>query len=145
NLRTYESRGMDVSAEWRGSFAFGTLSSRLMASRTIAQLVQPSSRTPRLIDIAGVTGWPGAGADWEPAPAWATQWTTSFRRAAFGVTAHARYVSPGNKHATRRGPQDEGYDPNSEGSIDDNRVPGRLVWSLGGHYDLEFGDNRMQI
>ncbi len=145
NLTAYESRGVDISADWRGSFAFGALSSRLMASRTIAQLVQPSSRTPRLIDIAGVTGWPGTSADWEPAPAWAAQWTTTLRRAAFGVTAHARYVSAGNKHATRRGPQDEGYDPSSADSIDDNRVPSSLIWSLGGHYDLAFGGNRLQI
>lgn len=143
NSRAYENRGIDVSAEWRRSFSFGTLSSRLLATRTIKQLVQPSARTPQLIDIAGVTGSPGAGSDWEPAPDWAAQWVTTYRRGALGLTAHARYVSAGKKHATRLGPQDSGYDPNAEGSIDDNRVPSYLLWSIAASYD--FGGQHIEL
>ena len=143
NSQTYENRGIDVSAEWRKAFSFGTLSSRLLATRTHEQLVQPSATTPQLVDIAGVTGSPGTSADWEPAPDWAAQWTTSFRRGAFGLTTHARYVSAGKKHATRLGPQDSGYDPNAEDSIDDNRVPSYVVWSIAASYDL--GGGRVQL
>jgi iron complex outermembrane receptor protein len=145
NLRAYESRGIDISADWHATYRFGTLSSRLMATRTIEQLVQPSSRTPQLIDISGVTGSPGAAADWEPAPDWAAQWITTYRRGAVGMTAHARYVSAGKKFATRVGPQDPGYDPNAEDSIDDNRVPGYIVWSLGASYDFGSADRRAEL
>src|SRR5690606_9477615 len=145
NLRAYRSRGVDVSADFGVSLAIGTVSSRLMATHTLEQLVQPSLRAPLLIDISGVTGSPGAGSDWEPAPDWAAQWITTSRRGAFAVTAHARYVSAGKKHATRLGPQDAGYDPDAEDSIDDNRVPSYMVWALGGSYDFELGDARVQL
>ena len=145
NIRAYESSGIDVSADWAHAFRFGQLSSRLMASGMIEQLVQPSSTSPQMIDISGVTGDPGEGADWESAPDWTVHWITSFRRDRFSVTAKARYLSAGKKHATRIGPQDHGFDPDAPDSIDDNRVPSYVLWSLAGAYDFDVRGARIRV
>lgn len=145
NQRYYRTRGIDLSFDWVRELGAGTLSTRLMASRMIEQLVQPSPTSPLLEDIAGVTGTLGEGADWEPAADWAGQWLASFQRGPFSATMQARYVGDGKKHATRLGPQDEGYDPNAPGSIDDNRVPSHLVWGIGGSWAFDVRGTRIEL
>lgn len=145
NQAAYDLRGIDLSAEWARDFGFGTLSMRFMASHMIEQLVQPDATSPELQDISGVTGSPGEGADWEPAPDWTGQWLTSFDRGPLSVGLQARYVSAGRKHETRIGPDDPRYDPNAANSIDNNHVPSYLVWALGTSYDLDFRGTRLEV
>jgi iron complex outermembrane recepter protein len=144
NRRLYEMRGVDVSADWVQSYRFGTLAARLIATHTIEQLVQPSLNSDDVIDVAGATGTPGGGADFEAAADWTAQWLTTFSRGAFSVTSQARYVSAGRKHYDRTGPADDGFDPNAANSIDDNRVPSYLLWSLRGAYRFDFAGMQMQ-
>jgi iron complex outermembrane receptor protein len=136
NLRSYESRGIDVSADWRGSFGFGTMTTRLLASRMLDQLVQPSTSSATLRDISGVTGRPGGSSDWEPAASWSAQWITTLARGDWRLTTHARYVSSGLKDFDRIGPGQPGYDPNAPNSIDDNDMPSYVVWGLASSYDI---------
>ena len=145
NQLFYETRGVDVAADWAHTFAAGTVSMRLMASRMLRQLVQPDATSSDLLDIAGVTGTPGGGFDWEPAPEWTAQWFTTFSRGPPDLTLQARYVSSGLKDAARGGPQDGGYDPDLENSIDDNRVPAYLVWSLTGSREFRLFGARTQV
>ena len=145
NQRYYRTRGVDLSFDWVRELGPGTLSTRVMASHMIEQLVQPSATSPLLEDIAGVTGTLGEGADWEPAADWAAQWVTTFDDGPLSVTLQARYVSDGKKHATRRGPQDEGFDPNAADSIDDNRVPSYVIWGASGAWAFDWYGTRIEL
>ena len=145
NQRYYRTRGVDVSFDWARELGPGTLGARVMGSHTIEQLVQPSVTSPLLEDIAGVTGTMGEGADWEPAADWAAQWLTTFDHGPLRLALHGRYVSEGKKHATRLGPQDEGYDPNAADSIDDNRVPSYVVWGASGAWAFDWHGTRLEL
>src|SRR5690606_6685005 len=69
NFRSYKSRGIDLTADWIGEFDFGTLSSRVIASRVLEQAIQPTTTSSLTRDIAGVVGSTGGFlADWASAP-----------------------------------------------------------------------------
>lgn len=145
NLRSYKVRGVDVSADWRRTYAFGTVATRLLASRMLDQLVQPSTSSTLLRDISGVTGRPGGSSDWEPAANWAAHWFTTLSRGGWRVTTQARYVSAGVKDQDRRGPEQDGYDRDAVNSIDDNRMPSYVVWGLAGSYELPFRGATLEL
>jgi outer membrane receptor protein involved in Fe transport len=111
----------------------------------LEQLVQPSAASALLHDISGATGRPGGSSDWEPAPNWAAQWITSLSRNAWRVTMQARYVSSGTKDFDRVGPEQEGYDPNAAGSIDDNGMPSYVVLGLAGSVQLPVRGATLQL
>ncbi len=136
NLRSFETRGVDVSVDWRHSYPFGALATRFLASRMLEQLVQPSATSPLLRDISGVTGRPGGSTDSQPAAHWMAQWITSFSRRGWQVTTQLRYVSSGLKDQDRLGPGQDGYDVDAAGSIDDNTMPSSIVLALAGSYDF---------
>lgn len=145
NQHYYETRGIDIVADWAYPYAGGTLSMRLMASRMIEQLVQIGTTPGELLDIAGMTGSRGGGYDWEAAPDWSAQWFTTFARGPLSVTLQSRYVSEGIKDATRTGPGQMGFDPSAADSIDDNHVPSYLVWGLSSSFDVELLGMRAQL
>lgn len=145
NLLYYKTEGIDVAADWAHIYDFGIISTRLMASHMIKQLVQPSSTSPALLDIAGMTGAKGGGFDWESAPDWSAQWFTTFARGPFELTVQARYVSGGIKDASRSGPEEPGYNPNAADSIDNNHVPAYLVWGLTSSYDFRVWDAQIEL
>ncbi|MDR0779688.1 MAG: TonB-dependent receptor [Pseudomonadales bacterium] len=136
NLRSYASTGLDVVFDLTRSFKFGTLATRLLASHTLAQWVQPTQGSPALQNIAGVSGTPNSGADWEPAPRWSAQWFTTLTRGPIGITVQAKYVSAGLKNAAYIGPGQDGFAAGTQNSIDDNRVPSYLIWGLNAAYDI---------
>jgi iron complex outermembrane recepter protein len=136
NQQFYETEGVDLAADWAYVSDIGTFSTRIMASHMIRQLVQPNATSPTLRDIAGVSGSPFGGTDWEAAPHWSTQWFTTFARGPFSVTMQARYVSDGVKDAGRIGPDDPAFNPDLANSIDDNHVPSYVVWGLNTSYDF---------
>ncbi len=145
NLRSYRTKGLDISTDWLHQYSFGSITSRVIASHMIDQLIQPSTSSPRLENIAGVTGSPGGGADWEPAANWAVQWITSYSRDAFSITTQARFVSSGKVSADRVGPQDPGYNPNAINSIDNNRVPSYVIWALSGSYKFAVSKTALEF
>jgi hypothetical protein len=136
NLRSYESSGYDLSAEWQREYGFGDLSLRVLATHTAKQLIQPSVTSPLLTDIAGVTGTPGGGSDWEPAAEWNGQFVTSWRKGPVRLTAQARYISSGRVHQTRIGPDSPAYNEDALNSLDSNHVPSYVNWSLNGSYEF---------
>lgn len=137
NQLRYETQGVDVAANWTHAAEAGTISMRLMASHMMRQLVQPSATSSALRDIAGVTGSPFGGFDWEAAPDWSAQWFTTLDRGPLSVTLQSRYVSDGIKDAARIGPSEPGYEPRSANSIDNNDVPSYVVWGLTSSWDFE--------
>jgi outer membrane receptor protein involved in Fe transport len=145
NQRSYASRGVDIAVDWAHAFELGTVSTRLLAARMLSQLVQPTPASPELRNIAGVSGTPNSGADWEPAPRWSAQWFTTFARGPVGVIVQARYVSSGIKNASYLGPGQTGFASNQENSIDDNQVPSYVVWGLNASYDIGVKAGKTQV
>jgi iron complex outermembrane recepter protein len=145
NLSAYASRGLDLSADWVRDFDFGTLSTRVLASRMIEQLVQPSAASPLLRDVSGVTGRHYSGFDWQPAADWAAQWIGTFSRGPFRVTAQMRYVSDGRKDYERTGPDEGGFDADAPNSIDDNRMPSYTLLALAGSYSFVRRGTRIEL
>ena len=136
NLRSYESSGYDLSAEWQHEYGFGEITFRMLATHTAKQLIQPSVTSPLLTNIAGVTGTPGGGSDWEPAAEWNGQFITSWRKGPVRLTAQARFLSSGRVHQTRIGPDNPAYNEDALNSLDSNHVPSYVNWSLNGSYQF---------
>src|SRR5699024_7467782 len=134
-----------VSADWQRHFSFCTLSIRVIATHMMEQLVQPDAASPALLNNAGVTGSPGEGFDWEPAPDWSARWFTTLRRDRLNLTLLARYISSGAKSAERTGPGQRGFNPQQANSIDDNTVPAYLIWHLTGAYNFDLMGSRAQL
>jgi iron complex outermembrane receptor protein len=145
NNRLYQFSGVDLTADWVRDFAFGTISTRFLASHMIEQLIQPGVDNAVLVDISGVMG--SMGGDWRAAPDWSGQLITSFARGPFALTLQGRYVSDGKIYRSdqRIGPEDPGYDPNIENSITTNRAPSYAIWGLNGSYNLNLRDVEMQV
>ncbi len=145
NLRSYRSKGVDLSGEWVGQLPLGTLTTRLVASHNIEQSIQPTATSTALQNITGVTAHLEGGPDWQPAADWSAEWATTYGIGSLGVTVAARFVSRGKKDATLVGPDDRAYDPAAADSIDDNHVPGYVVWRVGASYSFEFPHDKIQV
>jgi outer membrane receptor protein involved in Fe transport len=147
NFRGYKSRGVDLTADWVGEFDFGTISTRLIASRVLEQTIQPTEANPSLVrDIAGVVGSTnGFLADWASAPDWTAQLIATYISGPYTVTTQGRWVKEGDVYADRFGPNDSNYNPNAANSIADNSLPNYFVWSLSGSYDFSVADTEMSV
>lgn len=147
NFRKYEANGFDISADWVGEFGFGTISSRLIATRMLEQLIQPTEANPALIrNIAGTTGQTnGFLSDWSAAPSWSAQLINTWINGPFTVTASARWVKSGQLYADRIGPEDSGYSPSLPNSISTNRAPNYINWSLNAAYSFNVANVDMQV
>jgi len=147
NFRGYTSRGVDITADWVGDFDFGTVTSRVIASRVLEQAIQPSEATPGLVrDIAGVVGSTnGFLADWASAPDWTAQWINTLIKGPYTVTSQVRWVKEGDVYAERFGPNDSNYNPNAINSIADNSLPNYFVWTLSGSYDFDLSGVEMSV
>jgi outer membrane receptor protein involved in Fe transport len=145
NNRSYEFAGVDLTTDWQHAYAFGTIQTRLVATHMLEQLIQPVTTSPALRNISGVVG--AMGGDWRPAPDWAGQFLASYLNGPFTTTLQARYVSSGKIYPVheRVGPQDPGYNPDAANSIDDNRAPSYVVWSLNASYDFRVGGTTLQL
>lgn len=147
NFRGYKSAGVDLTADWVGEFDFGTISTRLIASRVLEQTIQPTEANPSLVrDIAGVVGATnGFLADWASAPDWTAQLITSLVHGPYTITTQARWVKEGDVYADRFGPDDSNYNDNRANSIEDNALPNYIVWSLNGSYDFNVAGTEMNV
>jgi iron complex outermembrane receptor protein len=147
NFRGYTSRGIDLTADWTGEYDFGTINARLIASRVLEQLIQPSEATPNLSrDIAGVVGSTnGFLADWASAPDWTAQLITTYMKGPVTLSTQMRWVKEGDVYADRFGPEDSNWDPNRINSISDNSLPNYVVWNMSGSYDFELSGFEMSV
>jgi len=147
NFRGYEASGFDVSADWVGEFSFGTISSRLIGTRMLEQLIQPTENNPQLIrNIAGTVGnTNGFLADWSSAPGWNAQWINTYINGPLSITTQARFVKSGQLWADRIGPEDTGYDAGNPQSVFSNRTPNYVIWSLNGAYSFTMANVDMQL
>lgn len=147
NFRAYEANGFDVSADWIGEFDFGTISSRLIGSRMLQQLIQPTATDPSLIrNIAGTTGQTnGFLSDWSAAPGWSVQWINTYINGPLTLTASASFIKEGQMYADRIGPEDSGYSPSNPNSIESNRIPNYVNWALNAGYSFTVADVDMQV
>ena len=147
NFRAYEASGFDVAADWIGEFDFGTVSSRLIATRMLEQLIQPTENDPTLVrNIAGTTGQTnGFLSDWSAAPSWSVQWINTYINGPFTATLSARWIDEGQMYADSLGPEDAGYTPTHPESIETNRIPDYINWSFNGAYSFTFNNVDMQL
>ncbi|MES2624111.1 MAG: TonB-dependent receptor [Pseudomonadota bacterium] len=146
NYRSYKTSGVDLTADWAGEFDFGTVSTRIIASRVLEQLIQPNTTSTLTRDIAGVLGT-GTGFldDWASAPSWTAQLITSIANGPYTATLQGRWVKDGDIYADRFGPTDSNYNPNAANSISDNELPDYVVWALNGSYDFTVADVQLQV
>jgi len=147
NFRGYTSRGIDLTADWASEFSFGTVSSRVIASRVLEQTIQPNPAVPSLErDIAGVTGATnGFLADWASAPDWTAQWITTLMSGPVTLTTQMRWVKEGDVYADRFGPNDSNYNPSLVNSIADNSLPNYFIWTLSGSYDFTVAGTALSV
>ena len=147
NFRKYEARGFDITADWVGEFDFGTISSRVIGTRMLDQIIQPNANDASVTrDIAGTTGSnDGFLADWSAAPDWTAQWINTYNNGPLTLTSMARWVKEGKIFADRLGPEDSGYSDKAFNSMETNRIADYVVWSLTGSYSFEFASSDMQV
>lgn len=148
NFKGYEVEGYDISADWVQDFDFGVLSSRLIASRNIKQIINPTFGTGPAIqeDISGVNGdTNGFLADWAAQPNWTAQWINTWNNGPVTVTALMRWVSSGKIDRDRIGPDQPQYVAGGVDTIDYNNIGSYSVWSLSGSYDFSFADTNVTV
>jgi outer membrane receptor protein involved in Fe transport len=123
NAGAYETTGVDISASYLMSLGDeGSLSFRLLASRVIDQFFDDGAGNA--FDYSGATGGGGFLQDFQSAPDWQGNFTTTFAQGPLTLTGQVRYVGEAKINYEGLDPSDEGYDPNltdtyAENSIDD--------------------------
>jgi iron complex outermembrane recepter protein len=157
NFRSYNVEGVDITADYIHELANGTLSFRLIGSKTFEQIINPSTTDPNLTrNIAGVTGQTnGFLADWASAPDWTTNLTATYARGPFSLTGQMRYVAEGKNNSLWIGPDDPAYGEilrvgrfpaTNQESVSNNRVPAYSLFNLSGTYNFELaGGNRLSL
>jgi hypothetical protein len=135
NLNEFLTRGVDFEAGYALPIAStgGNLNMRLVASYLYDFLIGG-------INWAGQTGPTAAFGDFNTSPNWQGTAYASYAQGPFTGTLQLRYIGSGKFNATYKGPEDPGYDPTRQNSINDNRVASATYVNLSGSYRLpEFG------
>lgn len=148
NHRSYKSTGIDFTLDWIKTLAAGRFELRVVGSRQLHQLVQPSTADPTLFrDIAGVTGnTVDFLSDWASAPDLTLNLVAVWHRGSFNLGGQIRWVSDGINAQDRIGPDADGYSPELPGSQNVNTVPSYKVLALSGAYDFELrGGNSIEL
>ncbi len=131
----YSMRLSDVQENWGGS-----VSARLLANRQYDFISQPNPEAPA-INYAGQTGPVADGGDFNTSPPWMWSAFLSYQNAGFNTTVSWRRISEGIYNVNRIGPEDEGYDPTIENSINTNRVKGASYFNIAMTYQIPFGND----
>ncbi|HWK42209.1 MAG TPA: TonB-dependent receptor [Croceibacterium sp.] len=150
NLAKLELRGIDFEVDYRLSLADvsanwnGAVSFRLLANRQYDLISQPNPAAPE-INYAGQTGPVVDGGDFNPLPPWMWNAFVTYDNEGFNTTLSWRRVSEGIYHVNRIGPEDEGYDPTIENSINTNRVKGASYFNLAMTYRIPLGSGDRHV
>ena len=144
NLAKMVVRGFDFEVDYRMSLADvqenwgGTLNARLLANRQYEFISQPTPEA-EAINYAGQTGPAVDGGDFNPAPPWVWSAFLTYQNEGFNTTLSWRRISEGTYNVNRTGPEDEGYDPTMENSINTNRVDGASYFNIAMTYQIPIG------
>ena len=144
NLARLELRGVDLELDYRLRLADlranwnGSLNIRMLGNHQYDFIAQPNPTVPA-INYAGQSGPVVDGGDFNPAPPWIWNAFVSYDNEGFNTTLSWRRYSEGIYHINRIGPEDAGYDPTRENSINTNRVKGASYFGLAMSYQIPMG------
>lgn len=150
NLAKMELRGFDFEVDYRLNLSDvmsdwnGALNLRLLANRQYDFISQPNPAAPE-IDYAGQTGPVVDGGDFNPSPPWMWNAFVTYDNDGFNTTLSWRRVSEGIYNVNRTGPEDDGYDPTVENSINTNRVKGASYFNLAMTYRIPMGSGDRHV
>jgi iron complex outermembrane recepter protein len=150
NAGAYDVKGLDLTFDWLKTLDNGSLSVRVLGTRTFSQevnIVRNPLGQPPPTDIVGVVGSSvGFLSDYASAPDFAGNVVATWSRGDFTVTGQMRYIDDGVLSSTRVGPEDVGYNPANANSASFNRIDSYEVFALSGTYNFELaGGNMMQL
>lgn len=147
NFAQYKVEGVDFSADWLGTYDFGTISLRLLASRMLHQIVTPSASNPSLTeDLAGVVGNGNPlFVNYASAPDWTANLTGTYSNGPITVTMQTRWIAEGKIRGDRTGPEDSGYTDKLADSIYSNRIGDYFISSLNGSYSFDAFGSEMSV
>jgi outer membrane receptor protein involved in Fe transport len=150
NAGAYDVDGLDLTFDWLKELDNGSLSVRVLGTRTFSQLVNivrnPLGQPPPT-DIAGLVGSSVAFlSDYASAPDFAGNVVATWSRGDFSLTGQMRYIDDGKLDSARVGPEDAGYNPANPNSVSYNSLDSYEVFSLSGTYNFELsGGTMMQL
>jgi outer membrane receptor protein involved in Fe transport len=150
NAGLYDVDGLDITFDWLKSLDNGSLSLRVLGTRTFNQKVNiirnPLADLPTT-NIAGTVGnTVGFLSDYASAADFAANVIATWSRGNFSLTGQVRYVDDGVIDRGRIGPENAGYNPAAGNSVNVNSIDGYEVYSLSGMYDFQLSSgNQMQL
>jgi outer membrane receptor protein involved in Fe transport len=150
NVASFRTHGIDLQASYTQPMKelndnlAGTVNLNVQATRVFEYWASTdvSALFPQGINRAGQTGAGFGG----PAglPTWASNTSLSYKLKKLMVNAQVRYISRGHYNNGLIGPDQAGYSPTLNNSIDNNVVPSMTYVNLGASYD--FGEkNRREL
>ena len=151
NGRNYKATGVDTSVDYTFPLKNGSLSLRLLSTHSIDTIV---ASPPAFVggqdvvrDLAGSVGSDsGFFSDWTGAPDWVHNLTLTYVHGPFMITGQARYFSAAliDKNTPKTDPQQDGYNPVLNGSIDINHTSSFFTMSLTTSYRFSWGKTSME-
>jgi iron complex outermembrane receptor protein len=91
----YIQKGIDFTANYLAAFSDSTLNTRILATRTMVQDIQTAANGP-FINVVGETGASQSFvSDYQPAPRWTANTTSTWATGGFQLTGQMRWVSQG--------------------------------------------------
>lgn len=146
NLAEMTLRGIDFEVDYRLPLSDlkaslpGSLNLRLLANRQYDFISKPNPDAPA-INYAGQSGSVADGGDFNTSPPWLWNAFVTYDNEGFNTTLSWRRVSEGIYNVNRIGPEDPGYDPTRENSINTNRVKGASYFNIAMTYTIPYGSS----
>jgi outer membrane receptor protein involved in Fe transport len=149
NGRKYKATGVDTSVDYTFPLKNGSIALRLLSTHSIDTIV---TSPPAFVggqdvvrDLAGSVGSDsGFFSDWTGAPDWVHNLTCTYLHGPFMITAQGRYFSAAliDKNTPKTDPQQAGYNPLLNGSIDINHTSSYFTMNLTTSYKFSWGQTR---
>jgi len=150
NLAKMTVRGFDFEVDYRLQLSDvqpnwgGSINARLLANRQYDFISEPNPAAPST-NYAGQTGPAVDGGDFNPAPPWVWSAFVTYENEGFNTTVSWRRISEGIYNVNRIGPEDDGYDPTIENSINTNRVKGASYFNVAMTYQIPIGSGDQHV
>jgi outer membrane receptor for ferrienterochelin and colicin len=98
-------------------------------------------------NYAGQVGAGGVDdtASFSESPEWQANATLSYSYGPFRTTLQTRYVGGAKLYVDLTGPEDGGYDPTLDNSVNTNRVDDYFIFNLSGSYEWEIGGADVEL
>ena len=144
NIASLEVRGIDFEAAYSMQLSDidngwdGQIAARLLVNRQYDFIAQEAPDAEP-VNFAGQSGPIGDGRDFNPSPPWIWNAFLTYDNGPFNTTLSWRHYSEGIYNVERIGPEDEGYDPSLQYSINTNRVKSASYFGLAASYKVPYG------